>query len=35
MNDPVAVALKIVAVGMWRLGIAAAAGILHVNGVWG
>ena len=35
MNDPVAVALKVVAVGMRRLGMAASAGVLHANRIVG
>jgi len=35
VDDAVAVALKIVAVGMGRFGIAASAGIFYVDGVVG
>jgi hypothetical protein len=35
VNDSVAVALKIVAVGMGRFGMAASAGIFYVDGVVG
>src|SRR6266545_1819595 len=35
MNDAVAVALKVVAVGMRRFGITAAAGVLDMHGIGG
>jgi hypothetical protein len=35
MDDAVAVALKVVAVGMGRFGMAASAGIFYVDGVVG
>jgi hypothetical protein len=35
MNDAVAVALKVVAVGMRRFGMAASAGIFYADGVGG
>ena len=35
VDDTVAVALKIVAVGMGRFGVAASAGIFYVDGVVG
>jgi hypothetical protein len=35
MDDAVAVALKVVAVGMRRLGMAASSGIFYVDGIVG